>query len=105
MRFDQLNARRINARCFVGPPQRAFLALHARRQQPQALHRPQRVVNLAAQAGVRYSITNPNAYVDANLVGFGAILEACRHHRVHRRDRVHDLQDRRATTPEAAPSL
>jgi UDP-glucuronate 4-epimerase len=47
-----------------------------------AQHRPQRVVNLAAQAGVRYSLTNPNAYIDANLVGFGAILEACRQHQV-----------------------
>ncbi len=37
------------------------------------------VMNLAAQAGVRYSIENPNAYVDANLVGFGNILEGCRH--------------------------
>lgn len=40
------------------------------------------VVNLAAQAGVRYSIDNPEAYVDANLVGFGNILEACRHTKV-----------------------
>lgn len=38
------------------------------------------VVNLAAQAGVRYSIENPRAYVDSNLVGFFNILEACRHH-------------------------
>ena len=38
------------------------------------------VVNLAAQAGVRYSIENPNAYIDSNLVGFGNILEACRNH-------------------------
>jgi UDP-glucuronate 4-epimerase len=38
-----------------------------------------RVVNLAAQAGVRYSLTNPEAYVDSNLVGFVNILEACRH--------------------------
>ncbi len=37
------------------------------------------VMNLAAQAGVRYSIENPNAYVDANLVGFGNLLEGCRH--------------------------
>jgi len=43
-------------------------------------HRPQRVVNLAAQAGVRYSLQNPHAYIDANLVGFCNILEACRHH-------------------------
>jgi len=41
-----------------------------------------RVVHLAAQAGVRYSLENPHAYVDANLVGFMNILEGCRHHRV-----------------------
>lgn len=40
---------------------------------------PQRVVNLAAQAGVRYSLQNPHAYVQSNLVGFMNILEACRH--------------------------
>lgn len=40
------------------------------------------VVNLAAQAGVRYSLTNPYAYVDSNLVGFVNILECCRHHKV-----------------------
>ena len=40
---------------------------------------PQRVVNLAAQAGVRYSLENPQAYVDSNIVGFLNILEACRH--------------------------
>ncbi|MFO1417547.1 MAG: NAD-dependent epimerase [Methylotetracoccus sp.] len=45
-------------------------------------HRPARVVNLAAQAGVRYSLTNPHAYIDANLVGFCNILEACRHNGV-----------------------
>ncbi|GLQ89693.1 NAD-dependent epimerase [Dyella flagellata] len=43
---------------------------------------PQRVVNLAAQAGVRYSLKNPQAYVQSNLVGFVNILEACRHNRV-----------------------
>lgn len=42
-------------------------------------YRPQVVVNLAAQAGVRYSISNPDAYVASNLVGFYNILEACRH--------------------------
>jgi len=47
-----------------------------------AQYRPQQVVNLAAQAGVRYSIENPAAYIQANLVGFGHILEGCRHHRV-----------------------
>lgn len=45
-------------------------------------YHPQLVVNLAAQAGVRYSITNPGAYVESNLVGFYNILEACRHHEV-----------------------
>jgi UDP-glucuronate 4-epimerase len=45
-------------------------------------HQPQRVVNLAAQAGVRYSLENPHAYVDTNLVGFTNILEGCRHNSV-----------------------
>ncbi|HNB83225.1 MAG TPA: NAD-dependent epimerase [Pseudomonadales bacterium] len=47
-----------------------------------ASHAPQRVVHLAAQAGVRYSITHPHTYVDANLVGFMNIIEGCRHHQV-----------------------
>ena len=41
--------------------------------------KPQRVVNLAAQAGVRYSLENPRAYIDANIVGFLNVMEACRH--------------------------
>ena len=41
-----------------------------------------RVINLAAQAGVRYSLENPNAYVDSNLVGFANLLESCRHHSI-----------------------
>lgn len=45
-------------------------------------YRPDVVVNLAAQAGVRYSITNPDAYIESNLIGFYNILEACRHHEV-----------------------
>ena len=45
-------------------------------------YQPQIVVNLAAQAGVRYSIINPDAYIEANLIGFYNILEACRHHEV-----------------------
>ena len=45
-------------------------------------HHPQVVVNLAAQAGVRYSITNPDAYIESNLIGFYNILEACRHYSV-----------------------
>ena len=45
-------------------------------------HKPNRVVNLAAQAGVRYSLENPLAYIDSNLVGFAHILEGCRHNDV-----------------------
>ena len=45
-----------------------------------AEHRFPYVVHLAAQAGVRHSLTDPHAYVDANLVGFTNILEGCRHH-------------------------
>lgn len=45
-------------------------------------HQPQRVVNLAAQAGVRYSLVNPHAYISANIQGFMNILEGCRHHKV-----------------------
>ncbi len=45
-------------------------------------YKPARVVNLAAQAGVRYSIENPLAYINSNIVGFANILEGCRHHGV-----------------------
>ena len=45
-------------------------------------HKPGRVIHLAAQAGVRYSLTNPHAYIDSNLVGFMNILEGCRHTKV-----------------------
>lgn len=47
-----------------------------------ATHKPDRVVHLAAQAGVRYSLENPLAYVDSNLVGFAHILEGCRHNTI-----------------------
>lgn len=47
-----------------------------------AQHHPEVVVNLAAQAGVRYSIENPRAYIDSNIIGFFNILEACRHNPV-----------------------
>jgi len=66
-------------------PQTGFRFVKASLEDRQAIDtafadfRPQRVVNLAAQAGVRYSIENPRAYVDSNLVGFINILEACRH--------------------------
>lgn len=45
-------------------------------------HKPERVVNLAAQAGVRYSLSHPQAYVQSNVVGFSTIIEACRQHQV-----------------------
>jgi UDP-glucuronate 4-epimerase len=45
-------------------------------------HKFQKVVNLAAQAGVRYSIENPLAYINSNIVGFSHILENCRHHKI-----------------------
>ncbi len=47
-----------------------------------ATHRPQRVINLAAQAGVRYAAQNPHVYVSSNVTGFLHILEGCRHHAV-----------------------
>jgi UDP-glucuronate 4-epimerase len=47
-----------------------------------AAERFDRVVHLAAQAGVRYSLVNPQAYIDSNVVGFTNVLEGCRHHRV-----------------------
>ena len=43
------------------------------------IYKPSIVVNLAAQAGVRYSITNPDVYIESNVIGFYNILEACRH--------------------------
>ncbi|MER2527373.1 MAG: NAD-dependent epimerase [Candidatus Competibacter denitrificans] len=69
-------------------PHRGFTDIRASLEDAAALtetfvkHRPERVVNLAAQAGVRYSIQNPRAYIDSNLVGFINILEACRHYGV-----------------------
>ncbi|MGB8634425.1 MAG: NAD-dependent epimerase [Rhodanobacteraceae bacterium] len=66
-------------------PNDAFSFRHAGIEDRSAVEKafadfqPQRVVNLAAQAGVRYSIENPHAYVQSNLVGFMNILEACRH--------------------------
>lgn len=47
-----------------------------------AEHQPETVIHLAAQAGVRYSLKNPHAYIESNLVGFMNILEGCRHHKV-----------------------
>jgi UDP-glucuronate 4-epimerase len=61
---------------------RADLADRAAIEAAFAVHRPQRVVSLAAQAGVRYSIENPLAYIQSNLLGFAHILEGCRHNGV-----------------------
>jgi len=47
-----------------------------------AEHKPQRVINLAAQAGVRFSLTNPHEYLDSNIIGFLHILEGCRHNNI-----------------------
>lgn len=58
---------------------RANLADRAAVEQTFAQNDIRRVINLAAQAGVRYSIENPHAYVESNIVGFTNILEACRH--------------------------
>ena len=45
-------------------------------------YKPEIIVNLAAQAGVRYSIDNPDSYIESNIIGFYNILEACRHHKI-----------------------
>mgnify|MGYP003352443550 CR=1 FL=1 len=57
---------------------RLDLADRAGMEQLFRQHQPQRVVNLAAQAGVRYSLQNPHAYIDSNIVGFINVLEGCR---------------------------
>ena len=75
-RLDRLKARPGFTECRIALEDRDALFAAFRQ------HRPERVVNLAAQAGVRYSLTHPHAYIDANLVGFCNILEACRHHEV-----------------------
>jgi len=69
-------------------PQASFRFVQAAIEDRDAVERafadfaPQRVVNLAAQAGVRYSLINPRAYIESNLVGFINILEACRHGKI-----------------------
>lgn len=64
--------------CFI----KADLADRSAVEQVFARHKPDRVVNLAAQAGVRYAFQNPHSYVSSNIVGFLHILEGCRHHDV-----------------------
>ncbi|WP_242106849.1 NAD-dependent epimerase [Luteimonas aquatica] len=87
--YDNLNdyydPRLKQARLARLQPLAGFRFAHASLEDRAALERafadfaPQRVVNLAAQAGVRYSLENPRAYVDSNVVGFLNVLEACRH--------------------------
>ena len=60
----------------------ADLADRAAMEQAFAVHRPQRVVHLAAQAGVRYAAENPHVYISSNVTGFLHVLEGCRHHGV-----------------------
>ncbi|HET7844379.1 MAG TPA: NAD-dependent epimerase [Xanthomonadales bacterium] len=90
--YDNLNAyydpRLKLARLARLEPREAFRHVTANLEDRDALERafrefrPDRVVNLAAQAGVRYSLENPRAYIDSNIVGFINVLEACRHHGV-----------------------
>lgn len=61
---------------------RANLAEHSRVDECFEQHRFDRVIHLAAQAGVRYSLENPRSYVESNLLAFTNILEACRHHKI-----------------------
>jgi UDP-glucuronate 4-epimerase len=61
---------------------RADLADKSAVEDAFAKGKPHRVVNLAAQAGVRYSLENPLAYINSNIIGFTHVLEGCRHHRV-----------------------
>jgi len=87
--YDNMNAyydpRLKEARLAKLTPQAGFSFVRASLEDRAALEaafdrfKPQRVVNLAAQAGVRYSLENPQAYIDSNIVGFMNILEACRH--------------------------
>lgn len=69
---------------FAGHPRYTHLAAdladRAAIETAFATHRPQRVINLAAQAGVRYAAQNPHVYVSSNVTGFLHILEGCRHH-------------------------
>ncbi len=87
--YDNMNAyydpRLKEARLAKLTPQAGFSFVRASLEDRAALEaafdqfKPQRVVNLAAQAGVRYSLENPQAYIDSNITGFMNILEACRH--------------------------
>jgi UDP-glucuronate 4-epimerase len=84
--YYDVDLKRARLARFDGDPRythiHADLADRAAIEAAFATHRPQRVVNLAAQAGVRYAAQNPHVYVDTNVVGFLHVLEGCRHHGV-----------------------
>lgn len=75
----RLKRDRVAALCPGLPMETLDLADRAALEDCFRRHRPARVINLAAQAGVRYSLENPHAYVQSNLVGFVNLLECCRH--------------------------
>lgn len=84
--LKEARLRALSEQCSEG--QGAWTFVHADLADAEAVrrvfsdHRFDRVIHLAAQAGVRYSLSHPKSYVQSNLVGFTNILEACRHHRV-----------------------
>lgn len=84
--YYDVNLKRARLARYLDHP--AYRHIHADLADREAIdrafaeHQPQRVVNLAAQAGVRYAMENPHVYVSSNVTGFLHILENCRHHRV-----------------------
>ena len=84
--YYDVNLKQARLDHLTGQPGFSFHKIDLRDRVPMntvfAEDRPQRVVHLAAQAGVRYSLTNPHAYIDSNVTGFMNILEACRHNTV-----------------------
>ena len=84
--YYDVNLKKARLARFAGHPRythlHADLADRAAVEAAFATHQPQRVINLAAQAGVRYAAQNPHVYVSSNVTGFLHILEGCRHHHV-----------------------
>jgi UDP-glucuronate 4-epimerase len=84
--YYDINLKKARLARFSGNPRythiHADLADRTAIEDAFAAHKPQRVINLAAQAGVRYAAQNPHVYIDSNVTGFLHILEGCRHHDV-----------------------
>ena len=84
--YYDVNLKKARLARFSGHPGythvQADLADRAAVEQAFATHKPERVINLAAQAGVRYAAQNPHVYVSSNVTGFLHVLEGCRHHGV-----------------------